>query len=405
MLLVPFATNFDLPEPGRNWTKRDESFPAGPCSGDFPSDSLMQMDGLKSADPPRAQVDPHLIVELSTIVLMPHGGCNCRCVMCDIWKANRERRELTEQDLIRHVESIGRLHPKWVTLSGGEALMSRNIWSLCRMLKGIDVAISLMSTGLLLRRHAENVVSWCDAVTVSLDGTEATHNAVRRVPQAFARLRDGVAALKALKPELFVAGRCVVQRGNFRELPAIVDAARELGLDAISFLPADVSSEGFNRPSPWEEDRVGEIALNLEETTELSRIVEAVIVRNAHDLATGFIHETASGLRKIPAYYRAVNGKAPFPAVRCNAPWVSAVIEADQSVRPCYFHPAIGNVRDRSLLEVLNSPEALAFRRSLDVATDPVCERCVCSLYLPHEGGPEPVAAVSDEPGGAPVPA
>jgi len=33
-------------------------------------------------------------------------------------------------------------------------------------------------------------------------------------------------------------------------------------------------------------------------------------------------------------------------------------------------------------MEVLNSPEAIEFRRSLDVAGNPTCRRCVCSLYL-----------------------
>jgi radical SAM protein with 4Fe4S-binding SPASM domain len=58
-------------------------------------------------------------------------------------------------------------------------------------------------------------------------------------------------------------------------------------------------------------------------------------------------------------------------------------VEADGTVRPCFFHPAIGNLREAgSLGAVLGSPEARAFRASLDVAADPVCQRCVCSLAL-----------------------
>jgi hypothetical protein len=33
-----------------------------------------------------------------------------------------------------------------------------------------------------------------------------------------------------------------------------------------------------------------------------------------------------------------------------------------------------------SLREVLNGPEAISFRSSLDVSTNTVCRRCVCSL-------------------------
>jgi hypothetical protein len=35
------------------------------------------------------------------------------------------------------------------------------------------------------------------------------------------------------------------------------------------------------------------------------------------------------------------------------------------------------------LLEILNSPQALQFRKTLDIATDPICRHCVCSLYIP----------------------
>jgi radical SAM protein with 4Fe4S-binding SPASM domain len=67
---------------------------------------------------------------------------------------------------------------------------------------------------------------------------------------------------------------------------------------------------------------------------------------------------------------------------RCNAPWVSAVVESDGAIRPCFFHKAIGNIHEGSLLDVLNGDEALRFRRELDVSTNPTCRNCVCSLFL-----------------------
>jgi radical SAM protein with 4Fe4S-binding SPASM domain len=66
----------------------------------------------------------------------------------------------------------------------------------------------------------------------------------------------------------------------------------------------------------------------------------------------------------------------------CNAPWVSAVMEADGTVRPCFFQPPIGSVKNQSLFQVVNGFEALAFRSSLNVATNHTCKRCVCSLQL-----------------------
>jgi radical SAM protein with 4Fe4S-binding SPASM domain len=71
-----------------------------------------------------------------------------------------------------------------------------------------------------------------------------------------------------------------------------------------------------------------------------------------------------------------------YPYKKCNAPWVSAVIEPDGNVKPCFFHPSFGNIRDNDLSTVLNKPEALAFRKNLDTGLDPVCIKCVCYLNL-----------------------
>jgi hypothetical protein len=60
------------------------------------------------------------------------------------------------------------------------------------------------------------------------------------------------------------------------------------------------------------------------------------------------------------------------------------VIEAGGDIRPCFFHRPLGNTRDGALHEVLNGPQALQFRRNLDMASDPICQRCVCSLYVPN---------------------
>ena len=88
----------------------------------------------------------------------------------------------------------------------------------------------------------------------------------------------------------------------------------------------------------------------------------------------------AASLQRIHNYYRAVSGQAPFPAVHCNAPWVSAVLEPGGAVRPCFFHPPY--IGEGTLAASLNSHAAIEFRRNLDVRRDPTCQRCVCSLNL-----------------------
>jgi MoaA/NifB/PqqE/SkfB family radical SAM enzyme len=255
---------------------------------------------------------------------------------------------------------------------------------LCELLRDLndDLQITLLSTGLLLKRFAGEVVKWCDEVIVSLDGSREVHDSIRRIPRAFDRLAEGVAALREQRSGYPVSARCVLQRENFRDLPNIVAAAHEIGLNRISFMTADVSSTAFNRPEPWQEPRVAEVALDQTEAQEFAALVEDTIQRYAADFDSRFISENPQKLRRLPQYYAALNGMGEFPRTVCNAPWVSSVVEADGTVRPCFFHRSLGNIHDNTLEEVLNSPEAVAFRRDLDVTTNPICKVCVCTLSL-----------------------
>jgi len=324
----------------------------------------------------------HKVYALPIVILMPHSSCNCRCVMCDIWKGNGDPQQLTEVDVRGLLESLKQLGTQQVVMSGGEALMNPNLFRLCDILRTEGIKLTILSTGLLLKRYAEEVINHTDEVIVSLDGSEVVHNAIRRIPNAYQKLWKGVEAVKAFKPDFSLSARCVIQQGNFADWPNIIDAARAIGLDSISFLPADVSTEAFNRPEPWEDERTAEVKLTAVQLPELKSIIELLITNYRADFASGFIVESPAKLGRIYDYYAAFHGLGDFPPVRCNAPWVSAVVEADGTVRPCFFHEAIGNIRQTPLPDLLNRPDSITFRQNLDMATDPICRKCVCSLNL-----------------------
>src|SRR5260221_12684061 len=75
------------------------------------------------------------IYSLPVMVLMPHSRCNCRCVMCDIWKSNHDKKEISTEVLQQHIQTFKRLGVKRVALSGGEALMHANLWNFCDQLR------------------------------------------------------------------------------------------------------------------------------------------------------------------------------------------------------------------------------------------------------------------------------
>jgi MoaA/NifB/PqqE/SkfB family radical SAM enzyme len=335
--------------------------------------------------PPLPRADP--ITQLPILILFPHSRCNCRCLMCDIWRATTSA-ELAAVEVAGWLAEWRRLGVRRIVLSGGEALMHSHLWELCDQLRAADIGITLLSTGLLLRRHAAELVRRCDDVVVSLDGPRELHNQIRNIPRAYEKLAEGVAAVKAADSRVLVTGRCTVQRSNFRSLRATVAAAHELGLDRISFLAADVSSEAFNRPDGWSEERVGQVALELDDLPQLAAEIDALERERSADFASGYIAESALKLRRrLSTYYAALHGQADFFPNDCNAPWVSSVIESDGTVRPCFFQPPLGNIRQTGSLEaILNGPEAIAWRQGLDTRRDAICRKCVCTLSLREVG-------------------
>ena len=48
-----------------------------------------------------------------------------------------------------------------------------------------------------------------------------------------------------------------------------------------------------------------------------------------------------------------------------------------------FFSRTIGNIRDNSLEEILNSKESIRFRKDLDMESNSTCVKCVCYLNLP----------------------
>lgn len=328
------------------------------------------------------------ISALPIVILMPHSACNCKCVMCDIWKGNKNLKQLTEEDIKGLLVCLKKLGTKQIVMSGGEALLNPNFFSLCKILKRQDLKITLLSTGLTLRRHAAEILQWIDEIIVSLDGDEETHNSIRNIDGAFAKMKEGVQNIKSCNPQFKVSARTVIHRLNFRKWPDIIESAKQIGVDSISFLPADVSSHAFNREVLWTEERQMDVAIHVDELSDFKNVLDNVIINYKSEIDTRFISESSEKLRKIFTYYCAIHGLTEFPYKKCNAPWVSAVIEPDGNVKPCFFHPSIGNIHSASLNEILNGEKGLSFRKSLDMYKDETCKRCVCYLNLPATMNP-----------------
>jgi MoaA/NifB/PqqE/SkfB family radical SAM enzyme len=320
---------------------------------------------------------------LPMVVFFPTSRCNSRCVSCDWWRASSAG-DLAINEIAQLAAALPALGTRVVLFSGGEPLLRPEVFEAAALFRAKGIRLHLHTSGVLLERVAAEVARHFERVIVSLDAaTESLYAAVRGV-NALNTVERGVARLRTLAPDIPVTARTTLHRQNFRELRAIAEHARAGGFDSISFLAADLSSSAFGRTAA---PRAGALMLTAAEVAEFAVVVEEAIARCGDDFETGFIGDSPDKLRRLPQYYAALLTGEGFPHVDCNAPFMSVVVEADGAVRPCFFHEPVGNIRLAPLGSIVarNLP---AFRESLDIGSNPVCERCVCSKKTSWRSAP-----------------
>jgi Fe-coproporphyrin III synthase len=328
----------------------------------------------------RVHALPMMIVYLT-------DGCNSRCVTCDIWKMPRRNMSMALAEKLAsefHVLGVRR-----VIMSGGEAMQHPNWPRIAQIFQASGAGVELLTNGLLLNKQAREVIECVDQLIVSLDGgVPETYEAIRGV-DGFNVILSGMR--KCTDAGIPITTRTTIQHGNFRELPLIIDAARSAGVRRVSFLAVDISStEAFGPRYAAESDPAPSIltshsppspALTLNDLPEFSAVLDRLERDYAVDFTSGLIAESPAKLRRLYNYFAALQGKSNLLPPRCNAPHLSAVVEVDGSLRPCFFLPRIGKLGNGTLLESLNAPAAVEMRRSYRTGLRAECARCVCSLY------------------------
>jgi Fe-coproporphyrin III synthase len=309
---------------------------------------------------------------LRLLVLSLADRCDQRCVHCQIWQGHGAGQGLTLEERLGIVDEALAAGAREALLTGGEPLLSPDLWPVARRLRAGGARVMLATNGMLLDRWAAAAGELFHEVYVSLDGVAATHDAARGVP-AFARVRAGVRALRAAAPAVRIVTRTTLHALNLGELEGIVAAARDLGADHASFLPLDAASAAFGG------DPGARVAL-VPTAAQVAAFEAALLRLEARGmLSDGFVLEPPSRLRALARHLRASAGAAAFERPRCDAPWWSLVVEADGSVRPCFFHAAVGDARD-GLRELRGSAGYRgALRRAR--AANATCARCVCPKW------------------------
>ncbi|HYQ86175.1 MAG TPA: radical SAM protein [Bacteroidota bacterium] len=316
---------------------------------------------------------------LPIVILYVTEGCNLHCCMCSYREARPG--ELSLNEIERLAGTLAAYGLRHIVYSGGEPLLRRDFPEICEIFSQYVVQQTLLTNGLLLEKRLREIRTFLNEIIVSLDGaTPGTHNTIRggiSFEQILAGIRSAVQA--APEPRR-VSIRTVVQKRNFRELAQLIGLAKSLGVGRISFLAADLLSDGFGRSGKGLPAPSDSIALTAEEVLEFRAIVDGIVPAYRKEFEAGFISESQDKLYHIVEYFGALIGRNPFPRNECNAPMVSAVITSTGDLLPCYFLPRFGNARETKLEQSLNNDGIIETRKKVRDYVLERCQTCVCTL-------------------------
>lgn len=313
--------------------------------------------------------------DLRLLILHVSSRCDQTCAHCSIWQPSRSRsssREWGVGERGRALEDARAEGASTVLFTGGEPLLCDHIEALARRAKALGLSVHLATNGLGLGRAAAWLAESVDEVFVSLEGPPEVHDRVRGAGMA-ARLRGAVAAVSNLSPRPRLIARSALSALNAARIESTVATARDMGFDAVSFLPIDTTSEAFGgRP----EDRVA-LRPSPRDVAELRR---GILFLSAAGELGNFVLESEEKLMSLAGALERPGVDAP----RCNAPEWSIVVEADGAARPCFFQPIVAADGNDSPVRVRRSE---AWRDGLAVLGpgNAACAACVCPKFVEME--------------------
>jgi MoaA/NifB/PqqE/SkfB family radical SAM enzyme len=184
-------------------------------------------------------------VPLRELIINVTYHCNSRCVMCNIWQAEKKPELTLEQfdqmlsdPLFRDVERL--------LLVGGEPTLRKDLPELaetCFKHMPSLQSVSLVTNGLWPARVlevCEDIAERCAArgirltLSVSLDGVAEAHDRMRNIPGAFDKAMETIGGLQKLQERFpFSLGvGCVLCHLNLKHADAFAEWCKGRGIDS-----------------------------------------------------------------------------------------------------------------------------------------------------------------------------
>lgn len=277
-------------------------------------------------------------------------ACNLRCKHCYATAGKPLEDELTTEEALETIDKFDKFGVTIISFSGGEPLVRKDILDLTSYAAEKGIYVALATNGTLIteeraKQLKENGVSY---LQISLDGTEATHDAFRGIKGCWAKTIEGIK--NAVRQGFFVNVSMTVTKLNLHEVPQVIEFCRKLGVDWFmhyNFIPTGRGREIVNLDlSPEEREELLRMLYSANsETSNLSLLSTApqfarvALQCDAEFIPTHFYNVNAGErLRQLAEFIGGCGAGRFYMSMRANG-----------DIQPCVFFPLkIANIRDLS---------------------------------------------------------
>jgi len=170
-----------------------------------------------------------------TVQVHLNRRCNLSCAHCYSKSGPSEREQLAAPALIAFLAEAAAEGYGVVAFSGGEPFLYPDFVEVLEAARELGLRRLAVTNGTILTGDRVAALPLLDLVAVSVDGSEAVHNRLRRSPTAFARMRKGLDVIRAAGLSFGIAH--TVTRDSLPDLPWMAAFAAEQGAGVLQLHP------------------------------------------------------------------------------------------------------------------------------------------------------------------------
>lgn len=231
---------------------------------------------------------------LGHVVWHVTNRCNLLCHHCGVAGGERKYSEISLDDFARALGPMMRLGLKYVTLSGGEPLLRKELFDIIAVLKICKLKVGMVSNGHNFRHFETQFLEHApDTLSISIDGLEKNHNQIRAHSGSFQQTLEALKLAKTWGIHIVNVNTCVSPQ-NLSEMSELRDLIFDLGVDHWILRP--ITSSGRAEDADY--------ALNQEQLKDLLHFSKASL-EAGYDLTlggTGFLGPWDSLIYSYPHF-------------------------------------------------------------------------------------------------------